>query len=137
LFVVFVFLLLLLGFLSLYFVRYFVYISNVIPFPGFPSKIPLCPPMGMQTLSAPWILSLAPPLGTMCSLQWLAENIHLCICQALAEPLRSRLYQAPVSKHLLASTIVSGFGDCIWDGSLGGAVSGWSFLQYILHTFFM
>jgi hypothetical protein len=37
-------------------------------------------------------------------------NIHFCICQALAEPLRRQLYQAPVSKHLLASTIVSGFG---------------------------
>ena len=30
-----------------------------------------------------------------------------------------------VSKHLLASTIVSGFGDCIWGRSLGRAVSGW------------
>ena len=33
----------------------------------------------------------------------------------------------------LAFTIVSGFGDCIWDGSSGGAVSGWSFLQSLLH----
>ena len=39
-----------------------------------------------------------------------------------------------VSKNLLASTIVSGVGDCLWDGSLGGAVSGWSFLQSLLHT---
>jgi hypothetical protein len=29
---------------------------------------------------------------------------------------------------LLAYAIVSGFGGCLWDGSLGGAVSGWSFL---------
>ena len=43
--------------------------------------------------------------------------------QALAESLRRQLYQAPVSKHLLASTIVSGFGDCIRDGSPGVAVS--------------
>ena len=40
--------------------------------------------------------------------QWLAENGPLCICQALAEPLS-------VSNHLLASTIVSGFGNCILD----------------------
>jgi hypothetical protein len=46
----------------------------------------------------------------MCSVQWLAVGIHLCICQALAEPLRRQLYQAPVSKHFMASTIVSGFG---------------------------
>jgi hypothetical protein len=77
----------------------------------------------------PYILFLAPSLGTLCSVQWMAVSIHFCICQALTEPLRRQLYQAPVSKHLLASTVVSGFGDCIWDGSLGGSVSGWSFLQ--------
>ena len=38
--------------------------------------------------------------------------------------LRRELYQAPVSKLLLASTRVSGFGGCIWDGFTGGAVSG-------------
>ena len=92
------------------------------------------PPMGLQTPSAPWVLSLAPSLGTLCSVQWMTVSIHFCICQALAEPLRRQLYQAPVSKHLLASTIVSGFGDCIWDGSPGGAVSGWPFLQSLLHT---
>ena len=84
--------------------------------------------MGNQIPSAPWVFSLAPPLGTLCSVQWLAENIHLCIGQALAEPLRRQLCQAPVSKHLLASTIVSGIGDCIWYGSPGRAVSGWPFL---------
>jgi hypothetical protein len=37
-------------------------------------------------------------------------------------------------KILLTSTIVSDFGGFIWDGSPGGAVSGWSFLQSLLHT---
>ena len=72
-------------------------------------------PMVLQTPSAPSILSLIPPLGTplgtLCSVQWLASSIHLCICQDLAEPLRRQLYQAPVIKYFLASTIVSGFGD--------------------------
>jgi hypothetical protein len=31
-------------------------------------------------------------LGTLCSVQWLAVSICLCICQALAEPLRKQLY---------------------------------------------
>jgi hypothetical protein len=44
-------------------------------------------------------------------------SIYFCVCQALAEPLRRHLYQAPVSKLLLASPIVSGFGGCLWDGS--------------------
>jgi hypothetical protein len=46
------------------------------------------PPMGLQTPSAPWVLSLAPSLGTLCSIQWMSVSIHFCICQALAEPLR-------------------------------------------------
>jgi hypothetical protein len=93
------------------------------------------PPMGLQAPSAPWVLSLAPPLWTLCLVQWLAESIHLYICQALAEPLRRQLYQAPVSKHLLVSTTVNGFGDCIWDGSPGRAFSGYIFLQCLFHTF--
>ena len=76
--------------------------------------------MGLQTPSTPSIPSLTPLLGTLCSVQWFAANICLCICQALAGPLRRQPYQAPVSKHFLASTIVSGFSDCIWDESPGG-----------------
>ena len=84
------------------------------------------PPMRLQTPSAPWIFSLVPSLGTLCSIQWIAVSIHFCICQALVEPLRRQLYQAPVSKHLLASIVVSKFSDSVWDGSPGGAVFGWS-----------
>jgi hypothetical protein len=29
------------------------------------------PPMGLQTPSSPWVLPLAPFLGTMCSVQWM------------------------------------------------------------------
>jgi hypothetical protein len=39
-------------------------------------------------------------------------RIHFCIYQALAEPLRRQLYQAPVNKLLFASTIESGLGGC-------------------------
>jgi hypothetical protein len=94
------------------------------------------PPMGLQTPSAPWVLSLAPSLGTLCSVQRKAMSIHFCICQALAEPLSRELYQAPIRKHLLACTTVSGFGDYIWGGSLGESVSGWSFLHSLLLHFF-
>ena len=90
--------------------------------------------MGLQTPSAPSVPYPTPPSGTLCSVQWLAASIHFCICQALAEPLRKQPYQAPVSKHFLASAIVSGFGGCIWDESPVGAVSGWPFLQSLLHT---
>jgi hypothetical protein len=48
--------------------------------------------MGLQTSSAPSVLSLAPPLGSPCSVQWLAVSICLCICQALAEPLKRQLF---------------------------------------------
>jgi hypothetical protein len=62
------------------------------------------------------------------SVQWLAANIHLCICQTLAKPFRRQPNQAPVSKHFPASTIASGFGDYIWDEFLGGqSMDGLSF----------
>ena len=61
------------------------------------------PPMGLQPHSTPSVLYLSPPLGNLCSVPWLAVSIPLCICQALAEPLRRQLYLAPVSKHFLAS----------------------------------
>jgi hypothetical protein len=93
-----------------------------------------CSSYELQTPSAPSVLSLTSPLGTPYSIQWLALSIHFRICQALAEPLRRKLYQAPVSKPLLASTIVSGFGNYIWNGSPGGALSGWPHLQSLLHT---
>ena len=88
----------------------------------------------LQTPSAPGVCSLAPSLGTLCSVQWMTVSIHFCICQALAGPLRRQLYQAPVSKLLLAYAIGSGFGGCLWDGSPSGSVSGWLFLQSLLHT---
>ena len=37
------------------------------------------PPIGLQTPSSPWVLSLAPSLGTLCSIQWTAVNILFCI----------------------------------------------------------
>jgi hypothetical protein len=67
-------------------------------------------PMVLQTPSVPSVFPLTPPLGSPCSVQWLASSTCICIGQALAEPLRGQLYQAPVRKHFLASAIVSGFG---------------------------
>jgi hypothetical protein len=63
-------------------------------------------PMGLQTPSDPSVLTLHSLLGSPRSVQCLAASIHICIGQALAEPLRGQLYQAPVSKCLLASARV-------------------------------
>jgi hypothetical protein len=56
------------------------------------------------------------------------------ICKVLAGPLRRQPYKTPFSMHFLASIIVSGFGDYIWDKSSGGTFSGWPFLQSLLYT---
>jgi hypothetical protein len=85
-------------------------------------------PMGLQASSGPSVLSLTPTLGS------LAASICLCICQALAEPLRRQPYQASISKHFPASGIESRSGDCIWHGFPGGAVARWPVLQSLLHT---
>jgi len=75
--------------------------------------------MGLQAPSVPSNLSLTPPMGTPFSVQWFATSIRLCICPALAETLKRQLYQAPVSMHFLASSVLSRFGGCvyIWTGS--------------------
>ena len=85
--------------------------------------------MELQTPSAPGFLSLAPSLEILCSAQWMAMSIHFCISQALAEPLRRQLYQAPVSKNLLASTIVSRFLVTVYrmDPQVGQSLDGLSF----------
>jgi len=102
--------------------------------PGSSGEAWLVLPMVLQTPSAPSVFSLTPPLEAPCSDQWLAASILICISRALVEPLRRHPYQAPVSKHFLVSAIVAGFGAYIWDGSPGGAVSGWPFLQSTLHS---
>ena len=86
-------------------------------------------PMGLQIFSAISVLPLTPLLWSPCSVQCLATCTHTYIGQALAEPLRRQLYQAPVSKCFLASATMSGFSVCRLDGSLGEAVSEWLFLQ--------
>jgi hypothetical protein len=52
----------------------------------------------LQTTSAPSVLSLTPPLRTLCSVQWLAASIHFCICQALVSQ-DIRLLSACISRH--------------------------------------
>jgi hypothetical protein len=76
-------------------------------------------PMWLQTTSALSDLPLTPPLGSLSLVQGLAASIHICIAQALVEPLRGQLDQAPVSKHFLVSAIESGFDGYIWDRSPG------------------
>jgi hypothetical protein len=156
-------------------IGYFIYISNVIHIPSFPSAnilshsplhcfcqaaptptyphLPHCPGIPLyfgvkplqdqglplplmpdKTPSSPSVLHLTPPFGSLCSVDSLAVSIHICISQDLAEPLRRQLYQAPVSKHFVASTIVSGFGFFLWDGSPDGADSWWPFLWSLLYS---
>jgi hypothetical protein len=95
------------------------------------------PPLSLMPIKAPSassVLPLTPPLVSLCSVQWLLSSICLCIGQDLAEPLKVQPYQALVSQQFLASSIVSGFGVCMWDGSLGGAVSSWPFLQPLFYS---
>ena len=88
--------------------------------------------MGLPPPSAPSVLSLTLSLRSPGSGQWLPVIICLCLCQVLAESLWIQLYQAYICKHFLASAIVFVFCVCIWDGSLGGAVSGWHYLKRLV-----
>ena len=84
--------------------------------------------MELQIPSAPWILSLAPSFGTLCSVQWEAASIHLCICQALAGlsgDRYNRLLSASTCSHpqkYLGRLIVYGM-----DPQVGQSLNGHSF----------
>ena len=83
---------------------------------------------GLQSPSAPSVPHPILPRGEG-SVQWLAVNNYICLRQAL----RGQPCQGSVCKHNLASAIVSGFGVCTWAVSQVGTVSGWLFLQSLLH----
>jgi hypothetical protein len=70
------------------------------------------PPMGLQSPSAPGVLSLAPSLGTLCSVQWMAVSLHFCICQALVKP-RETAISGSCQQALVGICLVSGFGGCL------------------------
>ena len=91
--------------------------------------------MGLHSPSAPSFFPLALPLESPGSVRWLPVSICICIDQVLVEPLREQLYQAPVSKHFLASAIVLGVGDNRSDGFLVMVVSRWPILQSLFQFF--
>jgi hypothetical protein len=84
------------------------------------------PPMGLQTPSAPCVLSLAPSLGTLCSVQWMAVSIHSCICQVQAEPLRKQISGS-------CQQALAGIHNCVWVWWLFmGWIPWWSSLWMVL-----
>jgi hypothetical protein len=66
--------------------------------------------------SAASVLPLTPPLWSLCLCG--CDHLHL-YWSGSGRASRRQLYQAPVSKYFLASTIVSGFGVCMWDAGVG------------------
>jgi hypothetical protein len=78
-------------------------------------------PMGLKTPFS----SFSPFHNSSIGYSMLSEMVDWAspfILVRLWQSLRRHPYQAPVSKHFLASEM-SGFGGCIWDRSPGGAVS--------------
>jgi hypothetical protein len=58
-----------------------------------------CFPHGVANALSSSVPSPTPPSGIPCSVQLFPASICLCICQALAEPLRRQPYQTPISKY--------------------------------------
>jgi hypothetical protein len=63
------------------------------------------PPMGLQAPSGPWVLSLAPPLGTLCSVQWLAESMSGKLLIPIVTSLMSAFSILPQTPHLPNSSV--------------------------------
>ena len=109
----------------------FLYIWAIKPLQGQGPPLLLLPDKAPSAYS---VLPLSPSLGSLCSVQWLADSICICIGLYWQSLSGDSCYHDPVRKHFLASTIVSGFGVCMWNGSPGEAVCGWPFLQPLLHS---
>ena len=85
--------------------------------------------MGLQSPSAPWILSLAPSLGTLCSLQWMTVSIHYCICQALARASQQTAIFGSCQLNL------AGICNSVWVWWLYmGWIPGWGSLWMVLSS---
>ena len=100
------------------------------------------PPLSLmpgKAPSGPLVLPLTPPLGACAqSHGWLRASEHPYLYwSGSGRASQETADQAPVSKHFLASAIVSGFGVCMWNRFPGGSVSGWPFFQSLLHTSFL
>ena len=93
-----------------------------------------CSPMGLQTPSAPSVLSLTPPLGNPVLspvVGW--EHLPVYVSDSDIASQETTITSS-CQQYFFPSAIVSGFCVCIWDGSPSRAVSGWPFLQSLLHT---
>jgi hypothetical protein len=83
------------------------------------------PSMGLQIPSAPSVLSLALPLGTLCSVQWFVVSIHFCICEILSGDSYIRLLSASTCWHpQYCLGLVSAYG---MDPQVGQSLDGLSF----------
>ena len=81
-------------------------------------------PLFLRSHMAGWLFYLQSMSKTLSQ-----TNGWLQVSTSVFVRLRRQLYQAPVSKHFLASATVSGFGVSMWDEFPGGAVSAWPFLS--------
>jgi hypothetical protein len=76
--------------------------------------------LGQQTPSAAWVLSLAPSLGTLWSIQWMAVSIYFCIGlrweQVLSSPLDTKLPSMPLTlqHYMIISKWLSWILGCEW-----------------------
>jgi len=102
---------------------FLIYISNVIPFPGFLANIPLTPPPPILYRCSP---PHPPPITTLPPTITFT-GIHLGLCCILAVSLRSDLHPAPVGLHFFASSILSNWMT-VYARATCGAGSEWVFL---------
>ena len=108
----------------------------VFQFLGTPGSLVCCSFHGACNSTPPSssFLSSTPPIRDpqVQNNSWL-KAFSSVLVQGLTEPHRRQPYQTSIIEQLLASTIVFGFGDCIWDGSQDGAVTRWPFPQSLFH----
>jgi len=66
-------------------------------------------PIRLQTTSTSSVFTLTPPLESLCSVQWLAASIIICISKDIAEPLRR-----PLSDSCQQALLGISSSDWVW-----------------------
>jgi hypothetical protein len=88
------------------------------------------PPIGLQTPLTPWVLSLAPSLGDLYSI----DEHPLLYFPGTGIASQETPISGSCQQALVSICLVSGFDGCSCGGPPSGIVSGWSFFQTLLQT---
>ena len=90
-------------------------------------------PVGLPSPSAPSLLALILPYGSLTSVPFFVVGICICFSQLLGRAYQRTGVLGSCCKQNIASIIVSGIGAHPWNGSQVGTVKVWPVLESLFY----